>query len=51
MKEKILSILFCSFLIFFFLLNLIVKDVEISTSERRKLNQFPNISIKNILEG
>ena len=51
MKEKILSILFCSFLVFFLVLNIFVKDKEISTSERRKLEKYPTITIKDIFNG
>lgn len=51
MKNKILSILFFTFLISFFFLNIFVKDVEVSISERRKLEQFPKFSFENVLDG
>ena len=51
MKNKILSILFVSFLIIFFILNIVINDKEISKSERRNLKGFPKISISNILNG
>jgi len=51
MKEKILSISFILFLTIFFILNIFIKDLEISSSERRKLEDFPKISIENIMDG
>ena len=51
MKEKTLSISFFVFLLSFFVINLFVKDVDISKSERRKLQQFPKITISNIING
>ena len=51
MKEKILSILFVSFLVLCLIFNIFIKDVDISKSERRKLKQFPTISINNIIDG
>ena len=55
MKEKIkniiVSLLFSSFIITIFIINLIKKDDEISISERRKLEQFPDISTKTVFDG
>ena len=51
MKEKILSILFVSFLSIFFILNIFTKDIDISNSERRKLQQFPKNTVSNILNN
>ena len=51
MKQKALSVLFIIFLLFFFTLNLLNDDVEISNSERRKLKQFPNFSLEDIFDG
>ena len=51
MKEKIISISFVSFICIFFLLNIFIKDINISESERRKLNQLPEVSIKNIMDN
>ncbi len=51
MKNKILSILFCSYIIIIFIINLIIKNKDISYSERRYLNKLPNISITNLLNG
>jgi len=51
MKNKILSILFVSFIVLFFFLNIFIKDENISKTERRNLKQFPKITISNILNG
>ena len=51
MKEKILSISFICFLFFFLFLNILIKDTDISESERRNLKKFPKISIENIMDG
>lgn len=48
MKNKILSILFCIFIFGFMIINLIVKNEEISYSERRYLKELPTLNIKNI---
>ena len=50
MKEKILSILFVLFLSSFLVVNIFVKDIDISISERRKLTQFPEITLKSIFD-
>lgn len=48
MKEKVKDIVvsLCFVIVIFtaFILNIVIEDKEISTSERRKLKQFPNIS-------
>ena len=49
MKDKILSITFIVLLNIVLILNIIIPDNEISITERRKLEQFPSISINNIL--
>lgn len=49
MKNKILSILFVSFLVMFMMLNIFIGDKTLSKSERRKLKQFTRPSITNIL--
>ena len=49
MKNKILVISFLSIIYGFFLLNIFVSDLDISKSERRKLQEFPEVSINNIL--
>lgn len=50
-KNAIIAIMFCFMLGFVFILNLCIKDEEISSSERRKLKQFPQLSINEILNG
>ena len=50
-KNMIITFGFSIILISVFLINTISKDQTISTSERRKLAQFPEITIKKILNG
>ena len=50
-KNKIITIGFVAILILVFLINLISPDKNISTSERRKLAQFPEITISKIFNG
>lgn len=50
-KNIIVTIGFVVILILVFIINIIVKDKQISTTERRKLAQFPEITIKNLLNG
>lgn len=49
MKNKVLVISFLSIIYGFFLLNVFISDLDISKSERRKLQEFPTVSINNIL--
>lgn len=51
MKEKITIVLFLSIIYGFFLLNIMMKDEELSLAERRHLKQFPEITIHNLLDG
>ena len=51
MKNKIISIGFVIIIISTFIINIITKDKLISTSERRKLTQFPEISVSKIING
>lgn len=51
MKNKIITISFIVILFGMFFTNLIVKDTDISTSERRKLAKFPEFNIENVLNG
>lgn len=51
MKNKIISISFIGILITVFLLNSILSAKVISNSERRKLSQFPELSINTVLNG
>lgn len=50
-KNIVNSILFVVIIIGIFILNSISKDEEVSTSERRKLAQFPKISISSLRNG
>ena len=51
MKDKIISIAFFIFILLIFLFNLFSKDIDISYSEKRKLKQFPKITVKNVFNG
>ena len=48
MKDKIISISFVLFLLYFMILGVITKDQEISKEERRKLTQFKKIELSTI---
>ena len=48
MKDIIITIGFVMILSIVFFINIISKDKEISTTERRKLAQFPEITYKKI---
>ena len=50
-KNKIVTILFAIIIILFFFINIIKKDEIISIAERRKLEQFPSVSISQIING
>ena len=50
-KNKIITFGFVLILAIVFLANLLAKDQTISISERRKLAQFPKISVSKILSG
>jgi len=50
-KDKVVTILFSSILIIFFLINVIKKDDDISISERRKLEKFPTLTVNNLMDG
>ncbi len=50
-KNKIISIGFIIILIILLLVNIFKHDQEISMSERRKLAQFPKITINNLING
>ncbi len=50
MKNKIITITFCSILFIFSFLNIITPDKEMSYSERRKLAKFPKLEIDKILD-
>lgn len=50
-KNIIVTIGFLAILLVVFFTNIMVKDKEISTTERRKLSQFPEINISKIFSG
>lgn len=50
-KNIVVTIGFIIILIGIFLTNMIVKDKQISTTERRKLAQLPDISVAKIISG
>ena len=50
-KNILVTILFFSIIIGFFLGNIIKKDEKISVAERRKLTSFPEFSVSNLLNG
>ena len=50
-KNKIVTILFAIIIILSFFINIIKKDEIISIAERRKLEQFPSVSISQIING
>lgn len=47
MKDKIITFMFASFIIAFSILHLVIKDDEISYSERRKLTTFPEFKLNS----
>ena len=49
--KKVLVYMFALFMGGMFLFLVISKDVDVSASERRKLEQFPTISLDNIISG
>ena len=51
LKDILIVVSFTILIIGTFILNIIVKDKEISISERRKLTQFPKINIDQIFSG
>lgn len=50
-KNILISIGFVVILIVVFIINILSKDKIISTSERRKLVQFPEITTKKVFDG
>ena len=50
-KNIVVTIEFFLILLIIFLVNILKQDEEISITERRKLAQFPKITIKNIISG
>ena len=49
--KKVLVYMFALFMGGMFLFLVLSKDMDISTSERRKLEQFPELSLENIISG
>ena len=50
-KNKIIALGFVTILFLFFIINLVKKDEEISISERRKLTQFPKLTLSTLSSG
>lgn len=50
-KNIVVTISFLVVIIMILLINIITKDVAISLTERRKLQQFPKISIETLFDG
>lgn len=50
-KNVVVTFTFLLVLVLFFVINLCTKDIEISYAERRKLAQFPKITVKKLLDG
>ncbi len=50
-KNIIQTITFFMILTSFFILNLLKEDIEISITERRKLANFPDMNVENLLDG
>lgn len=50
-KNRVVAIGFILILIIIFFSNILIKDKQVSISERRKLTQFPKITFKNIVDG
>lgn len=51
LKYVVTSLSFSIFILLIFIINIVKKDDLVSLSERRKLAQFPSISLKSILDG
>lgn len=50
-KNVVVTITFLLVLVLFFVINLWTKDIEVSYAERRKLAQFPQVTVKKIFDG
>ena len=50
-KNKVFCLLFMIFLVSFMILSIVTPDKDISTSERRKLTQKPQITLKTVFNG
>lgn len=50
-KNVVVTFTFLLVLVLFFVINLCTKDIEISYTERRKLAQFPKVTVKKLFDG
>ena len=50
-KNVIITFIFLTFLIVFFVVNLLKPESEISISERRKLAKLPTLTTKSLIKG
>ena len=50
-KNILITIIFVFILVLMFVLNILAEDKQISDSERRKLAQFPKITISKLANG
>lgn len=50
-KNKVVAIGFVLVLVLFFLINILKNDEKISNTERRTLAQFPEITVKKVING
>lgn len=50
-KDKVLTIIFITFLFTFMVVNIVKKDNDISYSERRKLQKMPKITYDSVING
>lgn len=50
-KNVVVTITFLLVLVLFFIINLWTEDIEISYAERRKLTQFPQVTVKKLFDG
>ena len=48
-KNLVVSLSFILVILFFFLGNLVMPDAKLSVTERRKLAQFPKLTINKLL--
>ncbi len=51
MKNKILTVSFIIMIVGMFMLNIFIKDRDLSYSERRHLTKFPSITINGLMDG
>ena len=51
MKNKIITIMFLSYIAFFSIGFIVVKDRDFSQMENRNLKQFPEVSFESVMSG